>query len=768
MSKRSRKEFEFEIKDNEKMTHYFVNYENHAKKKKYSDKSYFKKIFIKLVKIIKFQEKNKYNIKFQSHKTPLLKLFNGEESDSNVKKRFFFLQSVWLKKQKKINEILHEINKNFFDEIIEFIEQPLYKKQTNDKINLKYKLPICFLHLGLNLANNSRVIKEFKDYLKQKKNEGIFKIIILNQKSFKDIKSLFKDVVSFFVLNKIDNHNDSGIENNSSDSDENNHQNPDFISESSNKLDYDLSIISEWCDDFFRKNNDNIETTELRIVVIIEDFNMVNNNILNQFFTIICSKLNEIPFKIILPLLSENVTVFINNNFTYENRLSMIAYNYKLHDDNDICNLILSKLFLNYEFDNFDLLLPSLNLSIIIRNRFEKSENSIDSIIATLKLCFMIYFYQLPLIIMLDENIDFDKNLYIKTLRHLPSFKSYIEKFLFQNKNKTDISYKKKLTDLFKNTVSVSDVFSESIITFKIKKLCIVNCVNLLFQIQSFVVPSTIKPQFEIYKIIINNKLLKSKFLINIFNLILQESNEYSSILINKILNLFNHEIFTNKDFLNDVNLNEFYENLYVLNKLSDKSNLRDKFIIKFQTYLNKKDLYYPFDKCLFNELFVLTGGEMTSISPLCEENYENLTLNLIRSNLRSTIEMGLEKSFSYLNNNLIKELVLKKNDVNDTTTKSKQIKDIPLNNLFKVYKEAPITINIFDFYIAFKNTFIKEEIINFVKEKKPDIKIDDDSSYCKLIYSWFVQCCHDFLHLGFLKEKNKCDFFEKSVWVKI
>ncbi|CCD23905.1 origin recognition complex subunit 3 NDAI_0C02450 [Naumovozyma dairenensis CBS 421] len=94
---------------------------------------------------------------------------------------------------------------------------------------------------------------------------------------------------------------------------------------------------------------------------------------------------------------------------------------------------------------------------------------------------------------------------------------------------------------------------------------------------------------------------------------------------------------------------------------------------------------------------------------------------------------------------------------------------------LFKLYREANSTINIYDFYRAFKSTMPEKEIMDFVIEYSKDDEslsrfIDTDESHLafeKITLILFMQAIFDFDHIGLIKEyKSKnYNFVEKCVW---
>ncbi|KAG0664745.1 hypothetical protein C6P45_000541 [Maudiozyma exigua] len=99
------------------------------------------------------------------------------------------------------------------------------------------------------------------------------------------------------------------------------------------------------------------------------------------------------------------------------------------------------------------------------------------------------------------------------------------------------------------------------------------------------------------------------------------------------------------------------------------------------------------------------------------------------------------------------------------------------VGELFKVYREAPFVINVFDLYTAFKALLPQEQIIDFIKDySSKDEAIakflennkneDDDTIFDKVVLVLYMQAMHDYENIGLINliTRNH-DFVEKRVW---
>ena len=99
------------------------------------------------------------------------------------------------------------------------------------------------------------------------------------------------------------------------------------------------------------------------------------------------------------------------------------------------------------------------------------------------------------------------------------------------------------------------------------------------------------------------------------------------------------------------------------------------------------------------------------------------------------------------------------------------------VGELFKLYREAPAIINIYDFYVAFKETLPRDAVLEFLKEmneQNNDIgwffernQDDDDTVFSKVALILFIQALSDLEHIGVLKPGSLklSNFLEKLIW---
>lgn len=775
--------------------------------------------------------------KKNTHKTPFNPLLNTKESSQHVKHRYNLYNQVWQNQLEKIDFILNNTNTQLFQDLLSYIKQPPVVKDDFRRVGRiiktqSHKLPVGFLSLTSNTANNTRILQELLQFLHEQNelDDSLdLKAVSLNSKNCVHAKAALRETIRQFLNLKVkkpvpnqvisvaeasEDEEKEDEEKEAGQRDEQEDEEEDGFDEDQNdeqvmatlkgRISYDLDILEEWCNNHYRKTNTDVYNTNLRIIIIVEEADSVDNDVLNQLIKLFHSYSNRLPIYFFMALSSSNVSNWINTNLNNTLRTIINGIKFESNDNKDLGYDVLSKLFLNHEITPDAPISLDSRLALIILNRFENSNNSIDSLVASLKLSYMIYFYQSPLSILVDSKFE-PTQLHIDSLRKLPSFKKVVEFKLhqftelkkeladdrltlaelysenderFQEKENTITKLKDEIKALLNSNDKSKELLANAKKDFQIYRNSIINAVNLLYKFDPFQ-----KEKFEIYKLITNNQLINSGYLSDclrsVKNLPVEDVQELSNYILESddIRSVLNESV--TDDYI--LRLQVEIRSLNFKDEENIQQDLRNLLTKYFNgnSHLNKK-----INDNLFNEILTIDGGvsELELLKPLkfVEENLDNLMINLVRPSLRSVLELGLNDSSAYLNNDLVK-----------TDTKS----ELPRNSLspmvsrlYNIYKDAPISINLYDFYVAFKQSLLKSEIINELssnvdklasdKDAYSKIYLDivkqlrsdeiEDTTWNKLTYAWFLQSCFELVAMGFLKEKTKNDFLEKGVWKNI
>ena len=200
-----------------------------------------------------------------------------------------------------------------------------------------------------------------------------------------------------------------------------------------------------------------------------------------------------------------------------------------------------------------------------------------------------------------------------------------------------------------------------------------------------------------------------------------------------------------------DFNFIELYYNLL-------KGNL-DKYLERWpecEPYKEKLS-FEPIDT-MFQELFTLdnnTGLLTQSLFPSYKTNIEDDLLSWERvlplvSSLQETTIDEIE-SLRILNNSMAPIV----------------------SQMFKLYREANSMINLYDFYVALKESLPEEQIMNFlIEQSRHDQNLkkfltSSDKAFEKTVLIFFMQGLSDLHHLGLFRQttNKKAEIIEKCVW---
>ncbi|RLV83088.1 Origin recognition complex subunit [Meyerozyma sp. JA9] len=646
----------------------------------------------------------------KSFSKSFIPLFFGEESEENVRKRHQLYESIWSQQRRRMENIVSSAYDGLLTSLQSYIAEPLLGDQ---------KLPVAFASLGTNSANNLRILNELSQRLESGTTTHS-RVITLNSKNSANIKSALREINRQLLAQKKNDDND---------------ESDTMFGDKEGRIAHDFEIARDWCLDYMNQEGvSDVATTKLRLVVIIQDADSLNTQVLNQIINVLHIYSSSIPVKLVLGLSSNKVRDWINTTISASLRLAIKGTKFKSQDNKQLAYRILESLFLDPGNEN-PLLLDS-RLAAVILNRFERANNSLDSLMSEIKLCYMIHFYQSPLSVLTDPDFV-PSSQYISSLRKLPSFKLHIEHLVKQFQEKQQDN-KTVIEDLLDSDESLNSLLDTS------------------------------RKELQDY----HKQLIQAVKLVQTCHLFVSQKHS----------NLHWYKVLSGGDILNYVSYKELLTHLGSLSEydagalqaklsscvefkgevsgLSSASDLRDS----INNYIKKHGFERSLHSRTFYEVWTLSGGfsERDLIdSPHVEENLENVMLRLLRPKLRRSLEEALDNPAMYLGDN-------KKDEGSPIAT-----------HLFNVYRDAPVSINVYDFYCAFKQSVPRDSLLQALKSQlyesqakndelfnAIDVIENNEEAWEKASFSWFLHTCHEFVLIGLLKERSKVDFFEKGFWI--
>ncbi|GEQ69029.1 hypothetical protein JCM33374_g2700 [Metschnikowia sp. JCM 33374] len=667
----------------------------------------------------------------QNHHTPFLAL-KGESAE-HVRHRYTLYEKIWGHQKHSIEAILNSANNLLFADLLQYIKDPVSEK-----------LDMAFLGLSSNTANNLRLLDEFSSYVADDlKSCAHVRMVRLNSKTCFNIKVAVREMIKQIVEGTAreahadvddgegkpqkhededsdsDNENDAENEDDGDEEIDEEEEEEETFDRSGGRISYDFEIVQDWMDSYKKKHRCE---DSLRIIVVLDDSDGFSNEVLNQMLQLICIYTNRYPIKMIMALSSRNVGAWINSNITSKLRTLIESVKLEAKDNKDIGFQVIDDILLQNEITTQNPLLLDAHLSSIILNRFENSNNSIDSLITELKLSYMIHFYQSPLPALIDPAVVPEK-FHFDALRKLPSFKTHIEDLVHRLEQDPENNDGGKILRLLQNNKELKSLLDESRGSIQKYQNAVMNAVNMVY----WLCGGTTE-KFQIYKLITNNQFINSVFSSGVLKKVstynVDEFEEFVSF-------VFGPHICDAIGIHSDEDILKLKEKLHVSTVGDIKEIITDYFH-------SNKHLNMKISDNLFNEVLTINGGrsELDELKPpvTIEENYENLMINLIRPNTRELIETALDE---------------------------------------------PQNINLWDFFVAFKQSLSRQQILTEIDrhvqsasdESKAKLSPimesvkENDDTWDKMVYGWFLQGCYELNSMGLLKEKVKGDYMEKLIW---
>lgn len=642
-------------------------------------------------------EKSELNHQEPPKSTPFVPLNGGTESILQAKLRFAIYDELKDNLMNTIEQIIQKSNDELYQNLLDFVtkEEPTNTENPGALIQPMAKIPVGYLSLTSNTANNHRILTEFYKLAMQQKH---VKLVMLNSKlssgSIKQVMTAF-----FKQLNQNTQRlmSPESEDDQPSDLDSDGDDYLDALGPKLEKFSYSPEYLHKW----YAK-----QSFKSKLVIVFEDCATFDSQCLNKFLRLMAPYFGLYPMKLIFGVSNKNISNWLENNISSDYKMLLQNYKFVTKNNEQLFHQILQNIIIT---GDHKILIDEVLLTTIL-TRFEISNNSIDNLINELKLSLMIHFYSNPYSrLSQDPNITKED---VTILRRLPSFKSYIERSLHKFNKTKEETIKYEINDLLldDNYVIVR------LHTIKAEYQFIHTHLHTLIQFLNRHPTSEGLSIFEIYKLIISNRLS-------------------STIFFNKLYEAI-----------------EFDESSEFLKKIDssaeiDELNYHQKFLSTIEQFNCDK---------IFKEVFVICGNTFELKTPKVLENHTNLMVDLIRPSIRGQLLANLTDSDQYLRNELIPEEI--KSNVQPLMV-----------NLYNLLMEAPPVINHHEFFNAFKQSINKSKVINHLKALAPQELLTqcetDDKCWERLVFSWFLQICNEFMMLGLIKEKPRGDHFEKAIW---
>lgn len=679
---------------------------------------------------------------------PFIRLLNGKEPLTNVQIRYELYKKNWNRQLRAISSVLLKTDRFKFRTLKEFLSTK----------NSGGRLITALLNLGSNISNHDRLLANVCNYLNEDKLNCLVKI---NPGVFFNIQKIIKrieDCISYKLYALENNQNNNKKKRNLDD-----YEQEDEDVGIKNFGDFDLIPHKLEKRSKFEDTEDLLTLFAkrgIKLIILIQNADAMNSQLIEQLLRLL-NKYNKIS--------SVSCMIGISTPFIiFQEKISKITTNYlftksfTIDNSNDAINQIMEDLLLNInETYNSLIFDPKLVLKFLKMKDFL----SIQQFNNYMKLIYMRHYYSQPLSLFWTNDfkkIDL-KSIYFEIFKTLPS--------VIENSNEISSKY---LVGIANNEVSVIG----ELLRKNLNKL-----INWRFEFRNLIdFLNFFQASLSVNKIWDNNLELFEKFFEKYYELRDHEDNwNEESDAKNKKFRVLNSKINPNI-------LLKFLEPLWyeLKNGPSQKSKLFHENLSNDEqyTFITQKEGFPQIldNGSVYRLIKVIKNAVRDQICDL-DLDYQSFTeICVIKDDIVNRIHESFEpcireNSLSILDNSY-KILFSSQHWINGNNcldTKMFYLIEPILCEMYRIFKETGVTVNIFEFYQVFKNSFFRrDEIIKIMKQKLEDkelleilekIEMGDENEWSKLTLSWFLKSLTEFENIGILRYGDKNQVIEKNIW---
>lgn len=441
-----------------------------------------------------------------------------------------------------------------------------------------------------------------------------------------------------------------------------------------------------------------------RIVLILEDVDSFDVKVLSNLVLMMHSYKDEIPFRLVFGI-ATSLEIF-------EHKMTKTSIRHlqgRVFDAQ--ATSMFQSLFENHMFNlnNKSIIVGPTILEDILK-RQNVSTESIDAFISSLKYAYMSHYYSNPFSIftsrLLDAGDEYEQIIDSNlTGEHIDALRM-LPSFRALAESKTDAS---EIDALLSDDSHIMDITKQAVHDFKVTARRVVSLINLFETIENVFGKFLMSwGKTEIYIPLVRGELGESDFFKAVCESFKSQSDEKIQHLAQE---LAKDDLF---DWLHDPDT--------ILDTITEAlHNLK------------------PFKQHLYHEIFV------TDLATLQQ--------NVFVPFQRPAIETALADPRHYLG-------------IEDDDNKFKFV-DPNISTLFTLYRESGIYINIYDWYVAFKECMPRSVIETELKKQGlvPE-EGETDEDWDKRTLSWFYQAAAELKFIGCVRDtKRKVESVEKLIW---
>nr|XP_039323713.1 origin recognition complex subunit 3 isoform X3 [Saimiri boliviensis boliviensis] len=365
----------------------------------------------------------KPNSKKRKISVPIEDYFNKGKSESEDSKlRFETYQLLWQQMKSENERLQEELNKNLFDDLIEFLQKSHsgFQKNSRDlgcQIKLR-EIPTAALVLGVNVTDHDLTFRSLTEALQ---NNVTPYVVSLQAKDCPDIKHFLQKLVSQLMDCCVDikSKEEEGVQ------------------VTQRKTHYSMDSLSSWYMTVTQKRDPKMpskkRTTSSQwqsppVVVILKDMESFTTKVLQDFIIISSQHLHEFPLILIFGIATS--PIIIHRLLPHAVSSLLCIELFQSLPCKEHLTTVLDKLLLTTQFPF------KINEKVlqVLTNIFLYHDFSIQNFIKGLQLSLLEHFYSQPLSVLCcnlpeaKRRINFLSNNQCENIRRLPSFRRYVEK----------------------------------------------------------------------------------------------------------------------------------------------------------------------------------------------------------------------------------------------------------------------------------------------------------------------------------------------------
>ncbi|KAM6181252.1 origin recognition complex subunit 3 [Erethizon dorsatum] len=365
----------------------------------------------------------KPNFKKRKISVPIEEYFNkGKNESEDSKLRFETYHLIWQQMKSETERLQEELNKNLFNNLIEFLQKSHsgFQKNSRDwacQIKLK-EIPTAALVLGVNVTDHDLIFRSLTEALQ---NNITPYVVSLQAKDCPDMKHFLQKLVSQLMDCSVDTKPKEG----------------ECVQIIQKKTHCSMDSLSSWYMTVTQKTDpkmpSKMRTTSSQwqsppVVLILKDMESFTTKVLQDFITVTSQHLHEFPLILVFGIATS--PIIIHRLLPHAVSSLLCIELFQSLSCKEHLTTVLDKLLLTTQFP-FKI---SEKVLKVLTNIFLFHDFSIQNFVKGLQLSLLEHFYSQPLSVLCcslpeaKRRINFLSVNQCENIRRLPSFRRYVEK----------------------------------------------------------------------------------------------------------------------------------------------------------------------------------------------------------------------------------------------------------------------------------------------------------------------------------------------------